>query len=173
MSDAARLRDFVSLFGAERRSPFDGDRSRLIHSQAPLSDVDVVCSEVRHLPAGVIPEEAEVVMNSLDVIGTLRSGTEPHVIIKFCGRIAVRNRRPAEVGTGQPNHDSFQLAEPSIANQLARQTEAIIGTLLRTGLHDAAMCASRFDHLASFDDRQAQRLFAVHIFARLAGMNRR
>ena len=85
--------DFVPAIRMKLGGPFHGNRAAVVHVEGPLGDVEVVGAEVRHLAAGVVPEEAEVVVNAQLVVRTLRSGAEPEVVVEFGGRGGIR--RPA------------------------------------------------------------------------------
>ena len=58
----------------ELRLRLDRDRAAVVHAQAPLGDVEVMGAEVGHLAAGVVPEEAEVVVDPLLVVRRLGRG---------------------------------------------------------------------------------------------------
>jgi len=64
------------------------------------------------------------------------------------------------------------LAEASVSNPLARLASSGDRTVLRAHLHDPIVAARCPDHLAPLVDRPAQRLFAIYVFASLAGHDR-
>ena len=58
------------------------------------------------------------------------------------------------------------------ADQLAGQAEPVVRAAAGSRSARCACCSRRLDHLAAFGDRQRQRLLAVHVLARLAGVDR-
>src|SRR5436305_107420 len=72
----------ASSGGCDRRRPFC--------SEDPLNDVDLVSTEVRHLPARIVPEPPEMVQRAMRIVGPGGSRTEPHVVIEIARRNLVR-----------------------------------------------------------------------------------
>ena len=54
--------------------------------QEPVHDVERVLPKVRHLPAGVIPEPAEMIERPVGVVRPLRGRAQPHVVVELRGR---------------------------------------------------------------------------------------
>ena len=150
----------------------DGDRARLVHAEAPLGDVEVVGAEVGHLAAGVVPEEAEEVVDALRVVRPLGAGPS---------QSRSRARRGGGVGDGGPGRSSRRGGRrgPSGACRSGR-----CGPARRpggTGRRSAAGCRSarsgsclRAAATIAWPSAMVrrQRLLAVHVLARLAGVDR-
>src|SRR5262245_24937999 len=147
------------------------DRAAVVHAEAPLGDVQVVGAEVGHLPAGVVPEEAEQVVDVLGVVRLLRRGAEPEVVVQLRRRVAVGHGRAGEVDAGDADLDGGDLAELAVADQLAGLAELLGGALLAAGLDDAVVLAGCLDHRPPLGDGQAERLLAVDVLAGLAGVD--
>src|SRR5207302_795846 len=116
-------------------------------AESPLSDIDVVRAPIGHLSARIIPEETKQVVNAVLVVPPLRGGTEPHIIIQFGGRIAVRHigRIPLfdPVRTGQADLDGFDFADGSGADILASFAETLVRALLAARLKNPFVMAHR------------------------------
>ena len=67
--------------------------------------------------------------------------------------------------------DRLQLADSPVANQLHGLARWRVGPLHLAGLKHAMVFAHGLDHHSPLADRMAQGLFAVHVLARLAGMD--
>jgi hypothetical protein len=91
-------------------------------------------------------------------------GPSPHVPVEI-----FRHRRflerPFTAARRQPHVDFLDLAEPSIANEFARQSKVSIAALLTSRLKDALRFLLRFNESFAFVDRQRQRFFAIDILA--------
>src|SRR6266478_3082578 len=57
--------------------------------QIPIDDIERVLTQVRHLPARIVPEPAEVIEAAVRVVWPLRSRAEEHVPIELRRRWAV------------------------------------------------------------------------------------
>ena len=58
-------------------------------AEEPVDDVERVLAEVGHLPAGVVPEPAEVIERPVRVVRPLRGRAEPQVPVEPRRRVAV------------------------------------------------------------------------------------
>jgi hypothetical protein len=103
-----------------------------------------------------------------------RRRTQPPVPVQtrlqlFLGQVAPATR-PAH-----PDGDLLDVADPPAANELARFAEfpEDAGTLLAARLENALVLVDRLDAVFRFQDRQRQRLLAIHVLARLAGFDDR
>src|SRR5439155_25256382 len=58
----------------------DRDRPAVVHSQAPLSDIEMMGAKIGHLPAAIVPDKAEVVLHVVLVVLPPRLRAEPHAV---------------------------------------------------------------------------------------------
>src|SRR4051812_8649863 len=108
----------------------------------------MVSAPVGHLTARVIPEEAEVVMDALCLLGVIRRRTQPEVIVQLRWHHRDIGDRlfltPAHAGDS--NSHGVNLANSPRPDQFAPASELVIGALLTAGLHNAFMISCRRDH---------------------------
>src|SRR5688572_3639578 len=107
-------------------------------------------AEIGHLPAGVIPEPAEMVERAVWVVSPPRRRAEPHFVIQIGRRILIRRIAKArrDVAEKVALHGN-ELPQPSAANELARPLIMRAGALLRSHLHDGFVAARRVHHPAA------------------------
>ena len=150
-----------------------GDRHCPRDAGNPMHDIERMLTQVGHLPAGIVPEPAEMVDRAVQVVRPLRRRTEPHVVIQLgrrrsVGRIAETRRDVPKVA----RLDRYQFPNPAGANQLAGPLIMGPGTLLRADLDHSLVSPRRRNHPAPFAHEQRQRLFHIHVFSRRAGQHR-
>ena len=100
------------------------------------------------------------------VVGTHRGRPEPHVPIE-AGFGGLFRKVAGLARTADADVDPLDLADDAVADQLAGDAEFLRRPLHRAGLEDAFVRPDGLHHLARLDDRLAQRLLAVDVFARL------
>src|SRR5207249_5019018 len=104
----------------------------------------MVRAPVGHLAAGIIPEKAEVVMDTMFVIGPGRSRAKPHIVVKLSGRLAVGHERiRGPVHSHQTDQDALDSSDATVADVFRRLEELGFGTLLAAALDDAIGFARR------------------------------
>ena len=136
----------------------------------PMNDVERMLAQVGHLPAGVIPEPAEMVDGAVGIIGALGRGTEPEVVVEFARRRGIwRIPETWEDVAKELDLDGDELADLTAANEFARA--GVVGgrALLGADLDDAVVAASGVEHPAALFDEEREGLFDVNVFARAAG----
>ena len=112
-------------------------------------------------------------MEPIAIERPLRSGPEPHVVVDtFRGGTVFQVRRlalPVQIrpATYQAHAPQLAAVDVLLGGEVLRP-----GALLSAHLDDPLVLASRVDHLAPFPDRDRQRLFDIHVLARLAGLDR-
>src|SRR5579872_7492828 len=116
---------------------FDGDRTGPVGSEAPLRDVVVVRAPVRHHAAAILQPLAEVAVRLLEHILGLRRRTLPEVPIEV-GRDGLNLERAADRPAGKIGVDCLDLAETAVSDELAGESEPLVGALLAAGLEDTA-----------------------------------
>src|SRR6185369_17433977 len=142
----------------------------VIHAQCPLGDIEMVRAPVGHLAAGIIPEETEVVMDTLLVVRPGRSGSEPHVVIELRRGRAVRHGWIlSPIHAHQADEHALDFTDATVADVFRRLEELGFGTLLAAALHDAFGLARGPHQRLAFLDEERQRLLAINILARQAG----
>ena len=121
---------------------------------------------VGELAAAVLIPPSEFIMTSFLDIRDIRGRAFPEIPVEPFGNLAglegAADRVVADAGLGR-----VDLADASVANQLAGQPVAIVGALLAAGLEDAVVFSGRLDHRLAFLDGQRQRFFAVDVTAGL------
>ena len=136
----------------------------------PLADVDVVCSPVGHLPAGVFVPPAECVVRSLGDERHVGRLALPHVPVEVrWNRMSFE--RSADFVLAENHIDSLEFTESSRPNDFDGETKSRVAALPRTDLYDTFGFFDDFEQLLALVDRKCQRFFAVHIFARAAGVD--
>src|SRR2546422_1964504 len=90
-ADIKLLRSFVEMFFIVNRRALDLHRPAIVHTERPLSDVEVMRSPVGHLTAGVIPEKAEQIMHTILVVAPQWRRAKPHIVIQLRWSFAVRH----------------------------------------------------------------------------------
>ena len=142
-------------------------------TETPIDDIERVLAQIRHLPAGVVPEPAEVIQTAIGVIRPLGGRAEEHVPVEIGGRGTVS--RPSEsrhdVAIRLHSHgDDF--ADVAVLNQLAGSAVVRPGPLLRAHLHHPLLLVGHVDHPPPFTGKERQRLFDIDILPRRAGQHR-
>jgi hypothetical protein len=137
----------------------------------PPRDVEVVRPEVRHLPAGVIPEPAKMIDAAKRIEGDGWRGPEPHIPIEIGWEPFLdfswneAGHRVAAAAGAYLVH----LADHSVPNELHGSLVVRARALLAACLHYSLLLASFVDHDAAFLNGEGQRLFDVNVFAGAAG----
>src|SRR5262249_12135747 len=147
-----------------RRLPLGlhGDRSTAVGAAAPLGDVVVMRAPVGQLAAGIVVPPAEFIMAALLDVIDRRRRAEPHFPIQLLRRLL--DLEWATLGIrADARLDPGQLADPTVADQLARQAESPIRSLLAANLENAIRFLGNLDQRFAFLDGQGQRLLAVDI----------
>src|ERR1035438_10381511 len=134
----------------------------------PGGDVEVVRAPVGHRAARVFVPVAEIRVAALrHVVGFWRL-PQPEVPVEAGGDRGRLERALAQAG-GQPNLGPPQVPDPAVADQLARQPEALGAALLRAGLQHDAVPAHGIDHVPALLDRERQGLLGIDVLAGLRG----
>ena len=84
------------LSSRARRPPNEQIRCGPFEAEIPLHDIDRVSAEVRHLPAGVVPEPSEMINPALRIERPFRRRTEPHVVVEITWRGGRRGERRSQ-----------------------------------------------------------------------------
>ena len=169
--DARFHGDFEPFHGMVFKGSFHLRRTRIVAPQTPLRDIEVVGPEVGHLAARIIPEEAEIVMHPLQVVGAHGRWPKPQVVIKFSRWHAVGHGRPLEIHAGNTHFNGGDFAKQAVAYPFARVAEIGCRALLAARLNNAAIFARGIHHRPAFSNCQAEWLFTIHVFARGAGID--
>jgi len=105
---------------------------------------------------------------------------DPQIPIQPRGHRLGRQRRvERNIGSAQGGNLDFHpqgegrlhFAQPAPTYELAHLADAGNRTVLRAGLENARVAADRLDHFAPLANRERNRLFAIHMLARLRGVN--
>ncbi len=103
--------------------------------------------------------------------------SEPTVVLEALRhrfrRLVVSRLGIVLASLGQSDANLAKSADPSVANEFAGATEAVIGTLLAPGLEDHVRLVYRIAHRAPFGDRERERLLAIDVLLGLAGLDDR
>src|SRR5687768_11087497 len=97
-------------------------------------------TKVGHLAARIVPKEAEIVVDSIDIVRTHGCRSDPEVIVERRRRLRICDRCPITVRMiAGGNADVYlgHLADSSRAHQPACQQELGGGALLRASLNDS------------------------------------
>ena len=154
------------LFGQVWRD--DLDRAGAVHAEPPLGDVEVVGPPVGHQSAGGVahaaPATAVIAANPFAVVGMPGAGAKPTIPVNSL-RHGFRRELFVRTGTTDADVDLLDVANVAVAYQFAGETEIPGRALLTAGLKDPAVSPSGVDHLTAFANGQAERFFAIDVFA--------
>src|SRR5207244_4006017 len=136
-------------------------------AEEPAGDVHLVDALVAEVAATGVPDPVPVIVEPLATEGRHRGGTAPEIIIHFRRR-GLRGVHLPDAGPPFVTEASrdFDFAQVARADPFNRFFDGEAGTALRAGLHDPAVLAGGFHHLASLPDVLGNRLFHVtNVFA--------
>ena len=139
-SDVKFFRSFVEFLLVINCRALGFDRTGIIGAESPLSDVHVMGPPIGHLASGVVPEKAEEIMHAVLVVGPLRRGPKPHIVIQFRRGLAIRHTARSlldPIRPRQTDFDSLDFAKAARPDVLARFPKVLVRTLLTSGLEDA------------------------------------
>ena len=129
---------------------------------------------VGHQSTCVIPEEAEVVMESIGIKRTFGCRSEPHIIIDSCGNGAVRNNRKGGlVILVGPYLHSTDAADTAGLQKISCFIPVRIAALPLTNLYNPVVFTCGFFHQVTFFNGIGQRFLYIHILSGLTGINHR
>ena len=142
-------------------------------AQRPAYQVHLVGSLIAHVAIASIPIPVPVVVHVGSHDRQVCSGAQPELIVQTlrghdwlgCATDAVT------IAIAQPAHGS-DLAEVACVDPRERLEQPLVRSILETGADDRAMPVHSLDHLTTFPHAVAHWLFDVHVFARLAGLDR-
>lgn len=169
--DPGRHRDFVPVLGVIGDGSGDQFGTRIVHAEAPLGDIEMVGAKVGHLSAGVVPEEAEVVVDPFGVVRALGSGPEPKVIVELGGSGRIGNRRSGKIDIGNSHFDGGNFAQGPATSQGAGDVEVFARALLAACLDDPLVFAGGVDDGPTLFDGEGEGLFAVDMLAGFTGID--
>ena len=128
-------------------------------------------AEVGLLASRIVPEEAEEVVEALLVVGAQWRRAKPHFVIEVCRRCAIGHRWRLEIHTWQAYQDILHRTDGATAGQFAGGAELFGAALLATSLDYPVVLAGGVHHGAAIGNGEAERFFAIHILASLAGVH--
>ena len=143
-------------------------RRRSIHSVK--HDVDEVDAPVGHQTTRVVPEPAEIEMESVRVKLPLRCRSQPHVVIDARWCRAVRHHRhgrhPVHVGPGSCSAHSPKFARPQERNSILPVWPT---ALPLADLHNTVVALCGSYHQPTLLNRICQRFLNVDVFTGFTG----
>src|SRR5579883_2865979 len=141
-----------------------GDRLQPTEAKHPVDNVEMVGTEVSHLPAGGVPEPAEVVQPAKRVVLAGRCRSEPHLPVEVGGWWGVR--RIAEAREDVPHrHHPYRRdgAYVPTADKITCLFVVRPGALLRTDLYHPLGARGHGLHPLALADEPRQRLLDVDV----------
>ena len=170
--DAAGIDQFRAAFGVGIGGRNHFHRAAVVHAQAPLGDVQVVCAPIAHHAAAILLEIAPIGKKPIaaaartqhGVVAAQRRRAAPQVPIQsrlqgFLRQIA----RPA--GIAEAALHVLNRADDAVAHQFARHAKFMHGTLHGAGLQDALVPLDGFDDFHGLVNVVRQRLLAIDVLA--------
>ncbi len=143
-------------------------------THGPEHDIDEVDAPIGHQAAGVIPEPAEVEMETVLIERMFGRGAEPEIIIHRRRRRGVgRVPHPAKPIQVNPTAHQTDFAELARLDKFDRFFKMLATAPLGAHLDNALMAERGFEHGAAFVNGFGQRFFDVNILAGLTGENGR
>src|ERR1043166_7444737 len=130
------------------------DRRRAGHAGVPMNGIERMRSEIGHLAPGVVPEPAEVVEAAIRIVGALRRGTEPQIVVEIGWRRLVRRLAKARTDIAEEvalHRD--QSSGPAVPDQFPGLLIVRAGPLLRPPLHAPPVTARDLDHPTPFTNK--------------------
>jgi len=132
----------------------------------PLRQVIEVSAQIGKLASRVVKYPAKTTMTSLRRVGFIRSGSEPHIVVKALGhghcRLGRTGRAVMIVGM-----ESMHLADHAAPSGIDREPETADTPALGAALIDRAVSFHNFRDRPAFGNRKRNGFFAVYILARL------
>ena len=145
----------------------------LVFIHPPARDVHLVRSLVPQVGAAVIPEPVPGVMEAVFVERTIRSRSQPQIVIHTGGNRAVGLSPDAVPRFEAQAFGHVDVADAPFVEKLHRGSNVRVAPVLHAGFHDTVVFARRLDRLASFPNVVRGRLLHVNVLARLARPYRR
>ena len=124
---------------------------------------------IGHQPAGIIPEETEIIMETIRIKRTLRSRSQPHVVIDTSRRVTIRLDRQGRLAILiGPHLHGTDTPDSSLLQIIGRLIPMRVTTLPLPHLDNPVILTGRLHHQVTLFNRIGKRLLHINIFSRLA-----
>jgi hypothetical protein len=152
---------------------FHFDGCGVIHTGAPLGDIEKVCAPIGDVAGSVVVDPAEIEMAARGSVGSLERWALPHCVIEMRGH----GRRGFESGevvlngefARHADFDLFELADVAVAHALTGHADFKTGATPSAALQDAFVFLHGAADGAAFGNAGGERLFGIEIFAAFGG----
>ena len=137
----------------------------------------MMAAPVRHLPAGVIKNPAEVHVAPGRTVFRFRSGAKPEIIIEAFGHrlrlFPVTGLAEVRLSRREAASYGAERADASVQHKFAGMTKTLAGALLATGLEHNPCLLYGIAHGPPFPDGKRERFLPVNVLAGAGGGDNR